>query len=154
VRVDQLPMPTLIRWGYRLSLILGCLMALMAIATALGWSDTSRLKDAPFGSWNVPVWVANALLAACFLIPIGLSLRAQKPNSRRLILALWLASFGCLGVEYLLARQESGAPVALGWLLSNVILSIPTLGISTWYLFSKRNVVAYFDALRSASPAA
>ena len=96
----EVPMPTLIRWGYRISLFLGIFTLFVALFAAVGWGDTSGLKELPFGEWNLPVWGVNALVGGGFLTAIGYSLRAKHPGSRKLIVAFWIASLLMLIAEY------------------------------------------------------
>jgi hypothetical protein len=144
-----LPMPWLLRWGYRLSILFGVLLFIGAVLTSFGWSDVSGLKNAPFGEWNIPVWVGNAFIASVFMVVIGYSIRNQQPNSRSLICAFWAVSVALAAAEYFIARQQSGSLVAGVWLATVALNSILTIAVGGWYLFGKRSVRQYFESLRA-----
>ena len=114
----------------------------------------SKVQELPFGEWNLPVWGANSLVGGAFLVLIGYSLRARQPTARRLIVASWLVGGVLLVFESLLARREVGRVVAVAWVASHLLFSIPTLAIAMWYLFRKHNVVSYFKGLQAAHPEA
>ena len=71
---SPVPMPALILWGYRISLLVGALSVLVAISVASGLGSVPNLRELPFGEWNLPVWGANTLIGGAFLLAIGYTL--------------------------------------------------------------------------------
>ena len=144
-----LPMPALLRWGYRLALLCGGLLFVTALSTSFGCSDVSELKSMPFGEWNVPVWVGHAFISSGFMIAIGYSLRNRQPGARKLIVAFWFTGLVLLIGDFFLARQQSGGQVAGVWVATAFLNSLLAIAFGAWYLFGKQNVRQYFERLRA-----
>jgi hypothetical protein len=132
--------PALLRFGGGFSYFVGGLSVLGSIMASLGLADTSAFRDSPFGSWALPVWGANLLFFGGLLLVIGYGIGKGRPWARPAIVCFWALQ----GLESLawFAFGDHSKPQTLGctWVLF--------LGVALWYLYGKKNVARYFDALR------
>ena len=135
--VEPVKRPALLRAGMVLSFAVGALAVVSAIPAAAGFGGFSRLRDAPLGSWGLPVLGMLMLVSGALLLIIGFGIRDRKRWARPLILAFWLLEGALNVIGYVRGDQAR-------------LLWAPFLLFSGWYLYRKQNVVGYFARSREA----
>jgi len=137
--MDQVPTPSLVRFGSVASLIVGAIAILLAILVSMGFGDTSRLSSSALGSWALPFWCISALLTGVLLVAIGYGMRKRQRWSRRLVVLFWVVNGLLAGIQTLLEARTGQFHFSLLWLGG--------LAIATWYFYFKGNVVRYYQSL-------
>ena len=139
--------PLLIRVATWPSMVIGALFFLMAVATALGCGDTSRLTASPFGEWGVSLWIAQAAVLGGFLFAIGYGFKRDETWTRVVVIVYWIAAIAFSAANAI----ASGIPRGTYFI---GLTSFLGLGIAWWFFFSKPNVVAYYRSLAGVKDAA
>src|SRR5262245_46788017 len=81
--------PILLRIGAVCSIVIGGLFVVTGLVVALGFGDTSELRDSSLGEAAIPVWCVGSVLLGMLLLAISLGLRAGQRWVRPLMLCYW-----------------------------------------------------------------
>jgi hypothetical protein len=144
------PRPALITVGMYLSGVFGAMCLIGLLLAVLNFGDFSVADEKVSG----PVFLRQAglILAIGGLLSVGAaaSIAAQRPWSRYVMLFFWVCgAVSAFAQAWAEASTVSvaAAPLAAIAVTIPAILPIP---VAWWYLFRKKNVVAYYRSLQLA----
>jgi hypothetical protein len=140
------PRPILLTVGIVGSFAVGGLALLFVIFSPLNmghYSINGRVVTGPEFFRRFGVFLA---VAAATCLPIGYALLRELPWSRHLMAFFWAGT--------ILATFFSGLGSNAAFLSCTVGMMVLEFAIAAWYLYRKRNVVAYFRALERVPPSA
>lgn len=134
--------PTLLNVGMWASATFGVLLLLSLLLAPLNIATYSVNDEAVTGPEFLRAAGISVLVIAAFLIAISITLFVSAESSRYLMLLFWPA-MSLVGV---ITSRTMEADYDCTWVLATPV--------AVWYLFFRKNVVAYYDAILDAKEGA
>ena len=143
---DRPPMPLLLRLGLWLSVLLAALfvLALVLLAIVLPLNDAFPLGDRTVSraEFLAATWPTLSILpvTTAFVVAIAVGVWRERAWARPVMLVYTVVSIAWVTVVGVLAHQ----PVATSLVIEGALAAF-----TGWYLYAKRSVVTYYDALKA-----
>lgn len=143
---DRPPMPTLLRLGLWLSVLIAAVfvVALVLLAVMLPLTDAFPMGDRVVSraEFIAATWPTLCMLpvTTAFVVAIAVGVWKERAWARPVMMAYTVASIAWIAFVGIWSHQ----PIVM-----SLVIDCALAAFTAWYLYAKPSVVAYYDALRA-----